>query len=229
MNWLKKIWDEYSWILFLPFILLIGILVIIAVIGIRYSVIFFFNAVPFSIWGSLLGGAITFLVGWYLSDKISESKQGFGWNLVTQISPIGIGLGLLGLVVLAASIIFIFLPQDITSAWNLIQTIGFSIIAIVFLYAYIFVCGTFFRDGILAFRFDTIWGGVVLTLIAIVGITPIIAIVYDYLAKSYLQQFWLGTIAGGAVLTLIGWFIISYFAIPAFYFQLEENKKDESD
>lgn len=227
MNWLRKIWDEYSWILFLPLVLLIGILIILAVVGIRYGIIFIFQTVPFSIWGSLLGGAIVFIAGFYLEDKISESKQGFGWHLVNQISPIGISLGILGLIILAASVIFIFLPQNVTSAWEIIQTIGFAIFAIAFLYAYIFACGIFFRDGILAFRFDTIWGGIFLTLIAIVGISPVILKIYDYLEKSYLQEFWLGTIASSAILMLIAWFLISYFVIPAFYFQFETNEKDE--
>lgn len=227
MNWLRKIWDEYNWIGFLLLILLIGILIILAVIGIRYGFIFIFQNVPFSVWGSLLGGAIVFIAGWYLKDKISESKQGLGWHLVNQISPFGIAAGILGLIILAASVIFIFLPQNVTSAWQIIQTIGLAIIGIAFLYAYIFACGIFFRDGILAFRFDTIWGGIVLTMIAVVGSSPVILKIYDYLEKSYLQRFWLGTIASGAILTLIAWFIISYFIIPAFYLQLETIEKDE--
>ena len=229
MNWLKNIWDEYSGILFLPLILLIGILIIFAVIGIRYAVILFFNNVPFSIWGSFLGGVIIFFAGWYLRDKIIESRQGIGWNLVNQISPVGIGLGILGVLIFTASIIFIFLPQTVISAWNVIQTIGLSIIVIIFLYVYIFVCGGFFRDGILSFRFESIWGGIVLTFIAVVGIITAMAPFYNYLTKSYLEEFWFGAIASGAVLTIIVWFIVTYFVIPAFYFKLNENKKDEPD
>lgn len=227
MNWLRKLWDEYSWILVLPLLLFIGILIILAIIGIRYGVILFFQTVPFSIWGSLLGGAIILAVGLYFKDKISTSKLGFGWHLVNKISPFVIGMGIFGLTLLSAAIIYIFLPQNVTSAWELIQTTGLAIIFLAFLYAYIFACGIFFRDGVLAFRFDSILGGVFLTLIAVVGLLPVCMGFYNYLLNSYLQRFWLGTIAGGAVLTLIIWFIISLFIIPAFYFKLDTNEKDE--
>lgn len=144
MNWLRKLWNEYSWILVLPLLLFIGVLIILAIIGIRYGVILFFQNVPFSIWGSLLGGAIILAVGLYFKDKIGISKLGFGWHLVNGINPFFIGTGIFGLILLSAAIIYIFLPQNVTSAWELIQTIGLAIIFLAFLYAYIFACGIFF-------------------------------------------------------------------------------------
>lgn len=220
MDWLKNFWDEYSWLLYLPMILAIGALVILAIVGIRFGVIYVFQSVPFSVWGSFLGGAFLFVFGWYLKEKITENK-GLSWNLAAQINPISIIFGAIGLIILTASIVWFLLPETAKSFWEIAQNVGFFVIVSLVCYAFIFVCGEFIAQGIMLIR-RGIFSGFFLILIALVGIAPIFLKLYDLLIQNYIQNNWISTVFFSVLTFLIIAFLTIYSIIPAF-----RIKKDE--
>ena len=228
MDWLKNFWDKYSWLLFLPKILAIGVVIILAIVAIRFGVIYVFQNVPFSVWGSFLGSTFLLVFGWYLLDKIYKNK-GLDWNLAAQISSISLIFGAIGLIILSASIIWFLLPKTANSFWEIAQIAGFFLIVSLVCYAFIFVCGEFIAQGIILMR-RGFFSGSFLILIALFGIAPIFLKLYDLLYQNYVIQNWISAGFFSFLFMLIAGFIIIYSIIPAFRvdkFSLEENKKDE--
>ncbi len=220
MNWLKNFWDKYSWLLFLPLILVIGLLIAVGIVVIRSSVIYVFQNVPFSVWGSFLGVAFLFVFGWYLTEKITKNK-GLSWNLAAQINPLSIIIGAIGLIILTASIVWFLLPQTAKSFWEIAQNVGFFVIVSIVCYTFIFVCGEFLAQGIILIR-RGVFSGIFLILIAIVGIAPIFLKLYDLLIQNYFQKNWISTVFFSVLTFLIIAFLTIYSIIPAF-----RIKKDE--
>lgn len=228
MNWLRKFWDEYNWVLFLPLILVIGILVSIIIIGIRFGVIYIFKNVPFFAWGSFFGSAFLFGFGWYLKEKINKNKE-FNWSLAAQISPISIAVSAIGLTLLSTSIVWILLPASVKSFWEIVQHIGFFLIVSLIFYAFVYVCGQFLAQGIILMR-RGIFSGFFLILISLIGVAPIFLKLYDLFEQNYSRKNWLTAVFFTAISLLIIIFLTIYAIIPAFRidkFSLEQNKKDE--
>ncbi len=228
MNHLRKLWDKYSWLLFLPMILVIGILLILAIVTIRFSVIYVLQNVPFFVLGSFFGSVFLFGFGWYLKEKISKNKE-INWSLAAQISPISMVFGAIGLTLLTASIVWILLPETVKSFWEIVQNFGFFFIVSLIFYAFVYVCGEFLAQGIILMR-RGVFSGFFLILISLVGIAPIILKLYDLFEQNFARQYWISTaFFSGAFLLIVG-FLVIYSIIPAFRidkFSLEENKKDE--
>lgn len=228
MNHLRKLWDKYSWLLFLPMILGIGILLILAIVTIRFSVIYVLQNVPFFVLGSFFGSVFLFGFGWYLKEKISKNKE-INWSLAAQISPVSMVFGAIGLTLLTASIVWILLPETVKSFWEIVQNFGFFFIVSLIFYAFVYVCGEFLAQGIILMR-RGVFSGFFLILISLVGIAPIILKLYDLFEQNFARQYWISTaFFSGAFLLIVG-FLVIYSIIPAFRldeFSLQENKKDE--
>ena len=209
---LSDFWDNYSYLLVLPAILLVGVLIIAIISGISLAFQFVVHNVPFSVLGIVLGSFLVFIALFFLLDNFREN--GIGWQLAGEGIEFQLILALVGIAVLICAAAYIFIPQKIKTGWEIVQTIGAGIIGLAVLYACLFVCGEFLAQGILLIK-RKIYGGFFLILVAIINLIPFGYLSFEGIKDGYLVQNWLKSGLSLTLTLIVLFFLVKYFVIAA--------------
>lgn len=177
MNWLRKIWDDYSYLLFLLTIILIGIGIIGLVILARDVAIRIYGLLPAGFWGAVAGIVILTIAYFFLKDDWKWEK--FGWHLAPSTKLWKISMGIFGILIFIFSIAWFFVPNQVMGLLSIIISI---FILAVMMFITIFGAGPNLAVGILLLRRKDLTG-IVLIIISIVGFFAINGVINEFASK----------------------------------------------